>query len=229
MKKYRLHASCAPHRDPHEYANKQIEETLSMLKERENNKIIKTEAISPGTKVKQCMDDRNMSVKDLIRIINNGVGLIANKVKPDEIKALLDDKIEVDQRIARRLENTFGIHREEWLTLNYYYRKELLLMMMRRWEEKIDNELESFEQEMLKLSKKDLYDSAYKIFTIDNICCLLKTITDKDHVERLSKIDNISEFIYCEYLKTDTSEVEDFNYIIGEIMTELGGTYEIQT
>lgn len=219
MARRKYHAACADGRDPRDYAKKSIEDTLALARKQEEDRgKITTQCVSPGKMVRMYMDDRNMSIKALSRVINHSCGRASLMVSEDTIKDLLDDKIEVDYKLAKRLENTFGVSKEEWLTTSYYYRKELKIILLQDWHDKIKGEKTRFEVDMLGKKKMQILKSAYKINAYDNISMFLEEIEDKECIDKLISIDDLIETIYMEYLKLPPSDKEEFDSALKEIL-----------
>lgn len=90
--------------------------------------------------------------------------------------------------------------------------------------QKIENAYEEFKSETLSLPTLDIYDRAYKIFSVEEIYMVLVNgyAFDKDDIERiLSFSGNILEQIYSEWIDTDFSHKEEFLGIIDETLKNL--------
>ena len=78
--------------------------------------------------------------------------------------------------------------------------------------DKVQQELSSFQEEMLSRSPQEIFDAAYQI-TIKNdiVECILNTDYSPQAARALMKSPNLLQEVYEEWLETDYSHMEDLN------------------
>lgn len=90
--------------------------------------------------------------------------------------------------------------------------------------QKIENAYTAFKSEMLSLPPSEIFDRAYKIFSIEEIYMILVNGYDFDEedLERiLSFSGNVLEQIYIEWMDTDFSHQDEFFDIIDKTLRKL--------
>ena len=78
--------------------------------------------------------------------------------------------------------------------------------------DKVQQELSSFQEEMLSRSPQEIFDAAHQI-TIKNdiVECILNTDYSPQAARALMKSPNLLQEVYEEWLETDYSHMEDLN------------------
>lgn len=78
--------------------------------------------------------------------------------------------------------------------------------------DKVQQELSSFQEEMLSRSPQEIFDAAYQI-TIKNdiVECILNKDYSPQAARALMKSPNLLQEVYEEWLETDYSHMEDLN------------------
>ncbi len=90
--------------------------------------------------------------------------------------------------------------------------------------QKIDSAYTAFKDEMLSLSQAELYDRAYKIFSVEEIYIILTNGYEftEEMINRVLLFQgNILEQICAEWMKTDYSHQEAFREVISKTLSIL--------
>ena len=91
--------------------------------------------------------------------------------------------------------------------------------------EKLDNELRQFKDEILKLSKEQIYENAYKIMSMQYINDLINEYVYKlsaIKIRSLLRQKDILERIYYEWMKEPFVEEGDLNVCIKQFIERIG-------
>ena len=90
--------------------------------------------------------------------------------------------------------------------------------------QKIEDAYTEFKNEMLSLPPTEMFDRAYKIFSVEEIYMILVNgypFDEEDYEKILSFRGNILKQIYSEWIDTDFSHQEEFSDIIDKTLKTL--------